>query len=311
MALQSLEAALKSIARAIEPTKAQKKSAAASHRYLRSILRTGDIGGRIVGDYLSGSYARDTATRPLEDVDIIFLIDPEKWPRGFLGLGGTPRPSEVLQTFAGALRYRYERTSAFSQRRSIRLELNHVHIDCVPAIPLPETNYILVGDRKEDVWVRSSPKIHQLLISELNLRNGGYLKPIVKVLKAWNRSLPPAAQLRSFCIETMAVTVIRAWGCSSLEDGISKYFDFLSTFRERGVLDWTGHLGIYMDVWHGMVVPDLAGTGGNVASGVAPERMRRFQEQATRARELILAARVSKSATKASTKLKEAFQLNV
>ena len=129
--MQSLERALRAIAQNIEPKKAQKEAAARSHLHLRALLHEGQMGRRIVADYLSGSYARGTATRPLGDVDVIFLIDPEQWARGLLNFSDKPEPSAVLKTFASALGHRYENSSAFSQRRSIRLELDHVHIDWV------------------------------------------------------------------------------------------------------------------------------------------------------------------------------------
>lgn len=41
----------------------------------------------------------------------------------------------VLESFATAIRRRYALSSVYGQRRSVRLELNHLDIDVVPAIP--------------------------------------------------------------------------------------------------------------------------------------------------------------------------------
>jgi tRNA nucleotidyltransferase (CCA-adding enzyme) len=67
--------------RTIEPTPTQKIGAARSHKHLRGILRTGQMDTRIIKTYLSGSYRRGTAVHPLDDVDIIFVIDPAHWRR--------------------------------------------------------------------------------------------------------------------------------------------------------------------------------------------------------------------------------------
>ena len=157
--MRNIEWLLREMTRNLEPTATQKKAASASHQYLRGLMDTGGIGDRILGSYLSGSYARDTAVNPLGDVDIIFLIDESKWATGLLAM--RPKSSVVLRSFADAVRYRYDRSSAFTQRRSIRLELSHIHIDCVPAIEIPGSDYVWVGDRKEDAWIKSSPKLHQ------------------------------------------------------------------------------------------------------------------------------------------------------
>jgi tRNA nucleotidyltransferase (CCA-adding enzyme) len=64
--MADIEHHLKSIASNAEPTTTQKNGAKRSHTYLREILKTGQMSKRIVGDYLSGSYARDTAVQPLD-----------------------------------------------------------------------------------------------------------------------------------------------------------------------------------------------------------------------------------------------------
>src|SRR4051812_45171912 len=59
----------------IEPSRSKKEGAQRSHAFFRDLLRTGQFADRVVDDYLSGSYPRETAIQPLEDVDIVFVID--------------------------------------------------------------------------------------------------------------------------------------------------------------------------------------------------------------------------------------------
>ncbi len=201
------EKELKRLVREIEPTATQKEGAKRSQSYLRRQLQEGGIGERVLDSYLSGSYRRKTAIYPLEDVDIVFVIDPAAWPGALFGLADKPNPSTVLQSFASALRYRYRKTSAFTQRRSIRLELDHLHVDCVPAIAIEGSDFIWVGDRKNDAWIQSSPKRHEAALTNANQRSDALVVPIVKLLKCWNRRLPSKARVRSFVVETLAVTL--------------------------------------------------------------------------------------------------------
>src|SRR5205814_7160666 len=97
------------------------------------------MANRIVRSYLSGSYARDTAIYPLDDVDIIFIITPSYWSSPLF----YPPPSSVLDSFANAIRYRYPVSSVYGQRRSVRLELYHLDIDVVPAIQDRNSNLLL------------------------------------------------------------------------------------------------------------------------------------------------------------------------
>ena len=87
-----VEAALWQLAREIEPTPTQKAGAQGSHNYLRGLLNTGQMAQRITNSYLSGSYARDTAIRPIDDVDVVFEIDPTAWGVGSILLAPLPPP---------------------------------------------------------------------------------------------------------------------------------------------------------------------------------------------------------------------------
>jgi len=308
LSMADLESALRRLVKHVEPTAKEKEAARVSHKYLRDLMREGEMGRRIVGEFLSGSYRRNTAIRPLGDVDIIFLIDPKAWPTEFFSFSDKPSPSTVLQSFASALRYRYKQSSAFSQRRSIRLELNHLHIDCVPAIEIPGSDLIWVGDRKEDKWIRSSPKRHEAAVSEVNAANDGLVIPVVKLLKWWNAHLATTAKVRSFVIETMAVTLFQHIRCPSLDEGLQLFFDFVSHFDGDSVHEWRSFFGIKMNVWHTMVVEDSARTGTNVAAGVAYDRMKKFIRQACLARDRLLEAKAARSADVAESRLLAALK---
>lgn len=288
---------LRRFAQSVEPTVSQIERAKRSQIFLRQQLDSGGIGARIVGDYLSGSYRRKTAIAPLKDVDIVFLIDPRGWPGAFLGLSDRPKPSDVLGSFATALRYRYPKTSAFTQRRSIRLELQHLMVDCVPAIPISGSDFIWVGDRTDDSWTKSSPKRHHDALTEANGRNDGLVVPLVKVAKYWNRELPATASLRSFAVETMAVTLFQNERMSSLFDGLLRLFDFVAHLGQGdgAAFEWRSDYGIKMDWWNGMVVPDTADTGFNVAGGVDPARMRSFAKHAVTCRNRLLKVETARS----------------
>lgn len=307
--MATCESQLWSLVSEIEPTLAQKEGARRSHNYLRDILCTGNMASKITGHYLSGSYSRDTAIRPLDDVDIIFLIDPGKWATSLLSLSNWPEPARVLETFASAIRYRYPVSSAYGQRRSVRLELSHLDIDVVPAIPdKANPEFIWIPDRNAGTWIKSSPKRHAANSTNVNKQQGNRFKPLVKLLKYWNGNLPSTANFKSFAIETMAVRLFSNVGFQSLEQGLIEFFDFAASFQGKSVAyTWSSKYDMSLD-WLQCFVPDAAGTGTNVVAGVDDSRRRKFLEHATRSRDHMLAAQKARSVDAAIPHVRKALR---
>src|SRR5689334_3706049 len=119
---RAVERNLVELASLVAATPAQREAAAASRNYLLEQLNTGNMERRLVDDFMIGSYARHTALAPLDDIDLVFVIDPTYWQAGYWSvLGQRPSPDKVLESFATALRRRYKQTSVRLQRRSVGL----------------------------------------------------------------------------------------------------------------------------------------------------------------------------------------------
>jgi hypothetical protein len=288
-AASAVELILRQIVAVIEPTASQKVGAQRSHNYLRNLLDTGQMGARILNSYLSGSYARDTAIRPIDDVDVIFEIDPSAWPGTIFS--SNPAPERVLESFATAIRRRYEFSSVFGQRRSVRLKLYHLDIDVVPAIPLaPDSDVILVPDRGTGDWIKSYPKGHSDNSTRLNKRQNGRFKPLVKLAKFWNSNLPESARCKSFMIETMAVRIFAKTPFDTLADGLLLFWDFLAAqYSQPTLARWPDRFGMSFG-WLSIAVPDSAGTGSNTAAQVDDARGRALATKARISRDKLLAA---------------------
>lgn len=302
------ETQLWELVRDIEPTPSQKKKAQKSHDYLRNILGTGKMAYRIQRSFLSGSYSRNTAIKPLDDVDIVFLIDPSYWPSSFLS--PLPSPDSVLKTFANAIRYRYRFSSVFRQRRSVSLRLHHLAIDVVPAIESDEDELLIrIPDTESNDWILTSPQRHAEKAASVNRWQNRKFKPLVKLLKLWNGNLPSTACFKSFAIETMAVRVFQTIKFDSLQDGLLKFFDFVAFISgNNSALSWKDSCGISFG-WLGCKVPDIARTGGNVTAGVDGERKKRFIENAIRSRNKMVDADNSLSVETAYRKIAEALKI--
>jgi len=302
------EESLRELVRSVEPTAPQKAAASRSQNYVRALLQSGQFGDRVIGEYLSGSYARDTALAPIDDVDIIILINPEGWPQNFWS--AKPDPERVLQSFARATRYRYPNSSVHVQRRSVCLTLNHLCIDIVPGIESHgEGDRIQIPDTDSGEWITSAPKRHTAIATEINQMHGGRFKPEVKLLKYWNYQLPECARLKSFAIETLAATLFSDVDLPSLQEGLGLFFDFLAGQKDQAVLyQWPKNFGVHMSVWSHKL-PDLAGTGSNLMAKVDDGRRIKFLEQAIRSRDHLIAARKARSPAAAAERIGAALRM--
>lgn len=296
------------IVREVEPTPAQKDGAQRSHEYLRSLLATGQIASRWTSSYLSGSYARDTAIRPIDDVDIVFELAPAVWGGGLTLFDPHPAPVKVLEAFANAIRYRYPVSSVYGQRRSVRLELYHLDIDVVPAFPDPSNPlFVRIPDRESGDWIRSSPKKHSENATRVNQRQGGRFKPLVKLLKFWNSNLPETTRAKSFMIETMAVRLFDALALNSLEDGAITFWDFLaSRYSEPTLYHWSESYDMSFS-WLSISVPDTAGTGSNTAARLDDARARALAAKARMSRDRLIAAQKARSPASQQSHVYDAF----
>lgn len=304
----SCESAIREYLKKIEPTQTQKNGAVRSHNHLREILCTGQYANRIKTSYLSGSYARDTAIAPLDDVDIIFVVNPQAWQSGLLSL--PPSPETILRSFANAVRYRYPNSSIRTQRRSICLQLNHLDIDVVPAIEADSSGQMIwVPDAHTGKWIKSSPRAHSDAATQVNQASGGNFKPLVKLLKNWNSNLPSTANFKSFIVETMAARLFQKVGIPSLEKGLLLFFDFMAHLDGKAqAYSWTDKYGISLN-WWATEVFDLAGTGSNLVANLDADRRQKFLDHAVRSRNKMMEAQRAMTIEVACKRVSEALRL--
>lgn len=305
--MADVELLLSQAVRAIEPTREQKTAASRSHHYLRDLMHSGRMEARLLDHFLSGSYVRTTAIQPLEDVDVIFVVDPAYWKSGLFTR--FPPPEAVLKTFEGALRWRYPQSGVRMQRRSVGLRMNHLDIDVVPAFydSASDRELLRIPDRTANSWILTAPQKHTGFATQINQAQGGLFKPVVKLLKCWNVGGPAGAQFKSFCVETLAAHLFRSVRINSLEYGVFAFWDFVCFLGGKTPqIRWSHDLGLSLGYWRGCNVPDLTGLG-NVASGVKEEQRSRFVERAERSRGMLQQARAARTLAEGQRKVESAF----
>lgn len=192
----------------LELTSTEQKDVSKKHEEMRSLLRSEFS---LENDLLTGSYARDTKTKPLKDVDILCVIKNNnkeyRWNS----------PAKVLNDFANFLSDKYGAQNVKPRRRSVLVKFDRpssvngitpdvlLSFDIVPAYSL--NSDFEIPDSQLGEWIKTNPFTHAQKATDANESYSGKWKPLVKMVKKWNshagKPIDP-----SFLLEVMALKII-------------------------------------------------------------------------------------------------------
>ena len=171
---------------ALELSDTEKKDASKRHTEVRELHS-----GRVCDCKrfpFSGSYKRHTKTKPLKDVDVMFVLgEKEKWRR-------EKPPIETLQAFEQCLKKKYaDQGQVEIGRRSVTVvfeknwypddhEGKVLSIDAVPAFAINGNEYE-IPDKITGEWIKTNPEKHREQATTKNNELDGHWVPLVKMGK--------------------------------------------------------------------------------------------------------------------------------
>jgi SMODS domain-containing protein len=245
----TIDQAFEKFRQRLEISDTEQKDASKRQNEVRDCIRAGFD---LKTDFLSGSYRRHTKTKPLKDVDIMFVLGgEEKWRRN-------KPPIETLQAFETCLKKKY--TEIEIGRRSVTVEFEKVYypedhdgkvlsIDAVPAFECAGGDYE-IPDKMTGTWIKTNPDKHKEQATAKNKEINGKWVPLVKMAKAWNRANGKPVK-PSFLIEVIAEELVEA-PFSNYPDEIRNFFAAMEANLQRS--------------W-----PDPAGLGPPVSDQMTPQ----------------------------------------
>ena len=191
----------------LELSETERQDAVRRHNEVRACIGEGFDIDR---DFLTGSYARHTKTKPLKDVDIFFCLgeNDRHWRSN--------PPSDVLDAFEESLVKKYGADSVEGGRRCVTVEFDKRNptaddegkVLCNDAVPPYELDDgYEIPDRDLGKWIKTDPDTHKEKSTAKNKECGGKWVPLVKMLKRWNRSAEKPIS-PSFLIEVMALDLV-------------------------------------------------------------------------------------------------------
>ena len=208
--------------RRLEITKTEQDDAARRQKEVRECINN-DFD--IKRDFLTGSYARHTKTKPLKDVDIFFVLGEEEQQRR------KDPPGKTIDAFEDCLVGKYGRENVERGRRCVTVEFEKrnpgpdeeskvLSIDAVPAFE--KGSHYELPDDFEGLWIASDPEVHKDQATAKNKELGGNWVPLVKMAKAWNREHGKVIR-PSFLVEVMAQDLVDG-PFNNYQDEVRRFF---------------------------------------------------------------------------------------
>ena len=192
----------------------------------------------VVDDFLTGSYARSTMIAPLNeaDIDIFITLDP-KYYYHYNGQNGGP--AGLLDYTKRTLLKTYTTTPDISRNgQAVTVRFTDFVVDVVVGFNRTGGGY-LIANAVNNVWLETDPKKHVEIMSAANKAHGGDLVPLIKMIKAWNKT--HGSFFRSFHLEVLALEVLNNVKITNFSSGVRFFFDKVRTNVRGKNLDPAGY----------------------------------------------------------------------
>jgi len=145
-----------------------------------------------------GSANRGTMVAGERDIDLMAVVTD------FYANQYRTDSRQFLYDVRTLLARRYPRTDVGARQLAVVLDFNVIRTEVVPAFTRNPNGYWIANGRQG--WKGTNPPYHAQLVGQADALHGQRLKPLVRLIKAWN--VVHALRLRSFHLEML---VKRMW----------------------------------------------------------------------------------------------------
>ena len=202
----TVEAAFKAFDVTLNLDPRERLQAQERHREVRAAL---EKSGVVAGSFLQGSFARKTMLKPLKDVDIVILLQPDS------GLKTPDGPVHAMKLFRELVAERWPAArfdiGEAPSAKALRVDFGDLpfSLDLVPAFET-DGEWVLIGDRERCVWESSNTRIQIRRVSERNVLTRNRFVHQVRMLKAFVSHQPKELFdfFKGIAVESIAYTTV-------------------------------------------------------------------------------------------------------
>ncbi|MFD2611407.1 CBASS oligonucleotide cyclase [Paenibacillus gansuensis] len=210
---KSITQSFSSFKQNLEITDLQGGTVSTRQKNVRGVL---DNGLTVLDSFLTGSYSRSTMIAPLKeaDVDIFVVLDPSYYKKD--------GPAYLLDKVKGVLRQEYKTPDISRNGQAVTIWFSDFMVDVVPSFYRQGGGYLIPNTITKQ-WVETDPKKHVTLFSQANQSHNSMLKPVIKMLKCWNKNI--SFEFSNFHIEVLAYHIFNNVRIDDYSSGVRYFFD--------------------------------------------------------------------------------------
>lgn len=172
--------------------------------------------------FLSGSYPRNTRLDPLDDIDIVVVVESTgPWDDD---------PDKAMEAAGEAVRPDFPGCTIRLGAHAAKVKpkdppIPGVHLDIVVARETGDGTVLEISERDpESNWKESDPEAHAAALSKANDDWKKGLKPTIKQIKHWNRNAD-GDPVPSFLVEALALRIFTGSGDESASKMVQTFFN--------------------------------------------------------------------------------------
>jgi predicted nucleotidyltransferase len=201
----------------------------------------------VTDSFLTGSYARKTMIAPLNEADIdVFVVLDSGYFHQYSNRGDGQ--AALLDQVRSVLRGTYPKTPDISRNgQAVTIRFTDFLVDVVPAFDRRGGGY-LIPNSISKTWIPTDPNAHVKILSEANKAHDGELVPVIKMIKAWNKTIERF--FHSFHLEVLALEVFNGVHISDYPSGTRFFFDKVRALIPKKNPDPAGYsedIGAYIN----------------------------------------------------------------
>ena len=150
-----------------------------------------------------GSYKRETICADERDIDLMACLEPYGTTDYWASYKNDSKA--FLYWVRDRLNDRYYATKVSSRKVCVKLDFSNIVTDVTPCFPRSGGGYLMPDG--SGGWMATNPPFHADFMTDANRNLDWKLKPIVRLIKAWN--IANSHHLSSFHVELMVERIHR------------------------------------------------------------------------------------------------------